>query len=364
MSNNYNDWIDRSIVQGTKKGEWVLDGKGEWVFDDHHSILTEADIAKTNLASKGVLVRLAITKWSGVKTSKKVAEKIAEDNGIPINRVRGVLEILGRDYVILTRNPANKARTFLNDHTSPFDDLGWRFLPSDLIEEVKVRLEEEKELFEDGIKIVLKKYDEIRKEAEEELDDFWDDSYFPDKDEIKDLFKWEGDPWLITSIEDADAIRSLRKSLKNYDHLSGQVLEEIEQGILKRHEKAMKLIDKNVQKKLSTQLDNFIEKVESFNPDPEDGRKGNTLRKNTLDKLVKEGQAIKKNLTGNPDNDVIAEAVADLVKLVGDFDSFKGDTGEAKQTRKKVVAKAKETKKKITKVQGSVLGDLLGGNDE
>ena len=26
-------------------------------------ILTEADIAKTNLASKGVLVRLAITKW-------------------------------------------------------------------------------------------------------------------------------------------------------------------------------------------------------------------------------------------------------------------------------------------------------------
>jgi len=329
-------------------------------------ILTEADIAKTNLASKGVLVRLAITKWSGVKTSKQVAEKIALDNGIPIGRVRGVLEVLGKDNVRKTRNPANEARTFLNTHTSPFDDIGWRFLPSDKIEFVKERLEGFKQDFKDGVKEILEDYTRIRKLAEEELADLWDDSYFPNKDEVEDLFKWEGDPWLITSIEDASAIHSLRNSnaLENYDKLSDQVLEEIEQGILKRHEKAMKLIDKDVQEKLGTQLDNFIEKVESFNPDPEDGRKGNTLRKNTLDKLVKEGQAIKKNLTGNPDNDVIAEAVADLVKLVGDFDSFKGDTGEAKQTRKKVVAKAKEAKKKITKVQGSVLGDLLGGNDE
>ena len=329
-------------------------------------ILTEADIAKTNLASKGVLVRLAITKWSGVKTSKKVAEKIAEDNGIPIGRVRGVLEVLGKKNVRKTRNPANEARTYLNDHTSPFDDIGWRFLPSELIEEVKLGLEVFKKQFKKGVKEILEGYDEIRKEAEEELGDLWNNSYFPNKDDLEDLFKWEGDPWLITSIEDASAVHSLRNSnsLKNYDTLSDQVLEEIEQGILKRHEKAMKLIDKDVQKKLATQLDNFIERVESFNPDPEDGRKGNTLRKNTLDNLVKEGQAIKKNLTGNPDNDVIAEAVADLVKLVGDFDSFKGDTGEAKQTRKKVVAKAKEAKKKITKVQGSVLGDLLGGNDE
>ena len=327
-------------------------------------ILTQADIAKTNLASKGVLVRLAITKWSGVKTSKQVAEKIAEDNGIPIDRVRGVLEVLGRDRVRRTRNPANHARTYLNDHTSPFDDIGWRFLPSHLIEEVKAGLEGFKKQFEKGVKDILKDYDEIRKEAEEELGDLWDESYFPDKDEVRDLFKWEGDPWLITSIEDAEAIGSLRNSLENYGDLSDQVLEEIEQGVLKRHEKAMKLIDKDTQKKLASQLDNFIERVESFSPDSDDGRKGNTLRQNTLDNLVKEGQAIKRNLTGNPDNDEIAEAVADLVKLVGDFDSFKGDTGEAKKTRKKVVAKAKETKKKITKVQGSVLGDLLGGSDE
>ena len=327
-------------------------------------ILTEADIAKTNLASKGVLVRLAITKWSGVKTSKKAAEKIAKDNGIAIRRVRGVLEVLGKDNVSKTRNPANEARTFLNTHTSPFDDLGWRFLPSDKIEFVKDRLEEFKQEFQKGVKEIVEDYTRIRKLSEKELADLWDDSYFPDKDEVEDLFKWEGNPWLITAIEDADAISSLRNSLKNYDDLSDQVLKEIEEGILKKHEKAMKLIDKDVQEKLATQLDNFIEKVESFNPDPEDGRKGNTLRANTLVKLIKEGLAIKKNLTGNPDNDVIAEAVADLVKLVGDFDSFKGDTGEAKKTRKKVVAKAKETKKKITKVQGSVLGDLLGGNDE
>ena len=327
-------------------------------------ILTEADIAKTNLASKGVLVRLSITKWSGVKTSKQVAEKIAKDNGIAIRRIRGVLEVLGKENVSKTRNPANEARTFLNTHTSPFDDIGWRFLPSDKIEEVKERLEEFKADFKKGVKEILDDYDRIRKLSEEELGDLWDDSYFPAKDEIEDKFLWEGDPWLITAIEDADAIGSLKKSLKNYDDLSGQILEEIEQGILKKHEKAMKLIDKDVQKKLATQLDNFIEKVESFNPDPKDGRKGNSLRQNTLDKLVKEGQAIKKNLTDNPDNDEIAEAVADVVKLVGDFESFKDDTGEAKQTRKKVVAKAKEAKKKITKVQGSVLGDLLGGNDE
>ena len=141
----------------------------EWEKVEEESILTEADIAKTNLASKGVLVRLAITKWSGVKTSKKVAEKIAKDNGISIDRVRGVLEVLGRDRVRATRNPANHARTYLNDHTSPFDDIGWRFLPSHLIEQVKTGLEGFKEQFEDGVKDILKDYDEIREEAEEEL---------------------------------------------------------------------------------------------------------------------------------------------------------------------------------------------------
>jgi len=291
-------------------------------------ILTEADIGKTNLASKGVLVRLSITKWSGVKTSKQVAEKIAQDNRIAIRRVRGVLEVLGKENVSKTRNPANEARTYLNTHTSPFDDVGWRFLPSDKIEEVKVKLEDFKARFKTGVKEILDDYTRIRKLSKKELGDLWDDSYFPSKDEIEDKFLWEGDPWLITAIEDAKAISSLRNSLDNYDDLSEQILEEIEQGVLKKHEKAMKLIDKDVQKKLATQLDQFIEKVESFNPDPKDGRKGNSLRQNTLDNLIKEGQAIKKNLTDNPDNDVIAEAVADVVKLVGDFESFKGDTGE------------------------------------
>jgi len=327
-------------------------------------ILTEAELAKTNLASKGVLVRLAITKWSGVKTSKQVAEKIAEDNGIPINRVRGVLEVLGRDRVRKTRNPANHARTFLNDHTSPFDDIGWRFLPSHKIESVKEGLEVHKQQFLDGVKEIVGSYDKIRSEAEAELGDLWNESYFPSKEEVSDLFTWDGDPWLITSIEDADAIGSLRKSLENYDGLSDQVLEEIEKGILKRQEKAIKLIDKDTQNKLSDQLDNFIERVESFNPDTKDGRKGNTLRQNTLDNLVKEAELVKSNITGNADNDAIAEAVAEVIKLIGDFESFKGDTGEAKETRKKVVAKAKEAKKKITNVQGSVLGDLLGGDDE
>ena len=336
----------------------------EWEKVEEESILTEADIAKTNLASKGVLVRLAITKWSGVKTSKKVAEKIAKDNGISIDRVRGVLEVLGRDRVKATRNPANHARTYLNDHTSPFDDVGWRFLPSGLIEHVKPELEKRKEEFEHGVKQILKDYDEIRDCSIEELGGLWDESYFPSKEELGELFEWDGDPWQITAIEDAKSIGSLRRSLQNYDNLSDQVLEEIEQGVLKRHEKAIKLIDKDTQKKLASQLDNFIDRVESFSPNSKDGRKGNTLRKNTLDNLLKEAESVRNNLTGNPDNDVIAQAVADVIKLVGDYDSFKSDTGEAKKTRKKVVAKAKEAKKKITKVQGSVLGDLLGGDNE
>ena len=175
-------------------------------------ILTEAELAKTNLASKGVLVRLAITKWSGVKTSKQVAEKIAEDNGIPINRVRGVLEVLGRDRVRKTRNPANHARTFLNDHTSPFDDIGWRFLPSHKIESVKEGLEVHKQQFLDGVKEIVGSYDKIRSEAEEELGDLWNESYFPSKEEVSDLFTWDGDPWLITSIEDADAIPQIGRA--------------------------------------------------------------------------------------------------------------------------------------------------------
>ena len=47
-----------------------------------NNILTESDIANTNLASKGILVRLSIKKWSGVKTSKKVAEQIAVDHDV------------------------------------------------------------------------------------------------------------------------------------------------------------------------------------------------------------------------------------------------------------------------------------------
>jgi hypothetical protein len=31
---SYREWIDRSIIQGKKKGEWVLDSKGDWVWLD------------------------------------------------------------------------------------------------------------------------------------------------------------------------------------------------------------------------------------------------------------------------------------------------------------------------------------------
>ena len=328
-----------------------------------NNILTESDIANTNLASKGVLVRLSIKKWSGVKTSKKVAEQIAVDHDVPVTRIRGVLEVLGREAVILTRNPCNHAHTFLNLHTSPFDDLGWRFLPSDKITEVKERMEKFKEDFLGGVTEILDGYDSFKEKSKLELGDLFEEDFFPSKEDLEEKFSWEGNPFLITTIEDATQIIGLQKSLENYDHLSDQVLEEIQEGILKKHENAIRLIDQDTKNKLMNQLDNFITNVEGFNPNKKDARKGNTLRKNTLDNLVKEAESIRQNITGNPSNDAIADAVSNVIRMVGDYESFKADTGEAKKTRKRALNEAKKVKKDITKDgSGSLLDEMLGGD--
>jgi len=41
VMSSYREWIDRSIIQGKKKGEWVLDSKGEWVWEDSLDWLAE-----------------------------------------------------------------------------------------------------------------------------------------------------------------------------------------------------------------------------------------------------------------------------------------------------------------------------------
>ena len=94
---------------------------------------------------------------------------------------------------------------------------------------MKERMEKFKEDFLGGVAEILDGYDSFKEKSKLELGDLFEEDFFPSKEDLEEKFSWEGNPFLITTIEDATQIIGLQKSLENYDHLSDQVLEEIQE---------------------------------------------------------------------------------------------------------------------------------------
>jgi hypothetical protein len=135
------------------------------------------------LSEKAVLVNLSISQWTARKEDKKITKEV-EEKYQAHDAGRYQKALIAQDEIKKLGKFANEARTFHYENTLPWNDQGFRILPTANYLTYTQKIQGFKTAFENAVSIFLDAYPDLVQEAKNRLNGLFNPFDYPPIEEV------------------------------------------------------------------------------------------------------------------------------------------------------------------------------------
>lgn len=236
--------------------------------------------AKPKIFENASLVSLEVKLFGATRTNRQLTKQLIERNSIKQGRARATIDIIPKEYERNIRKPVTDARRMIKQYTVPWLDSStnsnqsktgkqWylcmaKHLPLLDPEVSKFRMQ-----WEDQTRHLFSSWSTVLKDASVDLGNAYDPRNYPPLDQLKEAYDWDFQLKAIYEITGSDDVRL---------NASDEWVERCVEGARREQNRRIS----NAIGSMAQQVKDFAEDVAErmdYNPDPNDGRKGNTLPK-------------------------------------------------------------------------------------
>lgn len=147
-------------------------------------------ITTNNIDQSAMLVHLSITRWSGRKADRSAAEELTSNAGAKAGTARVTKDLIPRSHLTDVDAAYKLALETLHKVSLPWDDLGQRLVPADLILRLNSQLQGAEDKFRTAVGKLVSSYDELRQGASADLGTMFDANDYPPAHVIAAKFKF------------------------------------------------------------------------------------------------------------------------------------------------------------------------------
>ena len=280
-----------------------------------------------------VLVRIASSNFGGVKVSKPVTNEIVDTHEVKRGSIKVMVNIIPEEYRREIRKPVTHARNFMKKLCVPWTEASidrnskktghsWYLCMQDREEELQERFNQYKEVWLQETGRLFDNWEHIRAMAPHNLKIAFEENHFPPLQEVRDAYRFEYEPAFLygeKGLADPNDIR-----LKASESLIQRCAESARRAGTMKIANAICSVAQDVQE--------FAEEVSDqmeYDPDPKDGRKGNTLPKapkwRRLSRLVDRVEGMNQVFEDDALSDAVYEMrnLEDRIRNIGSADDVR-----------------------------------------
>lgn len=211
-----------------------------------------------DLDRKALLIKVSIHHPRFTKKDKRASKDVAVSNQSDESMSRVVKHLISKDAFKKLDKSLNKIMPYIYSKTLPWQDGGWRLLPTALYGEVEKGL---RDLIEDAnvhIDLFLKNYELYCKEASVSLGRLYNPFEYPKKEELEDKFKVDV---LFAPLPTSQDLRikldedSLNEIKKNVESNKIRALKESMNDVRNRIEKSLERLRDRLKADIVTNKD-------------------------------------------------------------------------------------------------------------
>lgn len=157
-----------------------------------------------NLSEKAMLAKLSISQWSARKHDKGATKEVISNHGAQDGTGKFSKVLIEKNAIKAIQTASNSARTFHYENTLPWNDSGFRILPSKNFQRYSEGMRSLKGDFESAVSDFLKDYSWYRQSAQYQLGSLFNSSDYPDDSKISGKFNFDTE---INPLPDANDFR-------------------------------------------------------------------------------------------------------------------------------------------------------------
>lgn len=141
-------------------------------------------------AERAILVGLNMRYYTAKKLDKRVTRDACAANGATSDAGRFHKALLARDAVLEYVRHVNETRAWHYAHTLPYDDAGYRLLPTAMRDEYATEMAARQEKFNEIVSNFCVNYDAMREQARDRLGGMFDPLDYPNEAVIRNKFSF------------------------------------------------------------------------------------------------------------------------------------------------------------------------------
>ena len=208
-----------------------------------------------------LLIRITSSLPGGRRQSKVAAQDAASANNAEVNSVSASVVLFTNEAIKPARDCVRLATQVLKDKTVPWNNDGWRIIPTQVYQELYPNLKNQRANFYDERDEFVATYNEKISDAKRRLDFLFNIDDFPSAQDVGESFAFEIE---TDAIKDARDIR-----IKG----SVELVQQVEQEILQRNKKKLEEAQQDVVNRLLKQVKSFTESVSNYHDKVDKGRR-------------------------------------------------------------------------------------------
>lgn len=206
------------------------------------------------LETRALLVRVVVYSWPGVVADKALAKEVAQRKGTSFEKLIVKKKLLYRRLATL-RRVARETRKIVRTYTLPWDDSGWRLLPSELFFEFTSKIAECQREYRRRIENIISYYTAELERERRELGDLFNPKDYPTPEELRSRFMIVLDYQPVPTSGDfrvdmvADALIELKAQLeKKHEEALLGIKRYLREQIQDTAERLIRCLDRKVPK--------------------------------------------------------------------------------------------------------------------
>ncbi len=190
-----------------------------------------------NLTEKAVLVKLALSKWSGWKYDRKASREVADNKDANSNLVRLNKTLVAKDELDKITKLDGEVRQYHYTFTLPWAYEGVGLLPTELYLDYTQKMRHFREKREQIVENFCTIYPDLVEQAKDDLKDLFNALDYPDTTYIRSRFKMAIEIYPIPESKDirlsldSDTVNEIKK---HYEDNSNSMLEKAMSNIWQR----------------------------------------------------------------------------------------------------------------------------------
>lgn len=206
------------------------------------------------LEERALLVNLSMGAWSAKKTDSEVSREVAKRKNARSDSGTYRKQLISREALKKITKVTTAARTSHNTLTLPWDDNGSRIITTETYQHYTKVMRDYRIAMQNAVNEFLDGYDDLVKQAKEDLGDLFNEGDYPDKSTISSKFYFDVEPKPVPTGTD------FRAKVSNAE--AKAIAKDIEQRTQARLDAAMK----DIWQRIATVTERMAKKLEEYTP--------------------------------------------------------------------------------------------------